>query len=312
MQHMELYKFLTDVLLVISLLYLSARFLRSNDGSLKKARLELENLQTALVGLIDEAARASKSLDTQLLKRKQSLEETLSQIESVEGRVQRSVTKAESEKEELETKLKKIVRKAEDLIEDHKSLRRNIENDIQETKAVQAQTRISKSDNRQESGYEMKQEAPIRLTKQVEKIDERSQTQAASRVVAQYNQVRSTVESIDDAEVVEEDQVKWGNLNIYGEEIIPSQTPTIVAQAQSSTQSIDDIYQAAESLLQAGNDLEMVATRTRLPIEQVRMISTMLSREKADRFERSKQKRAEEEKLGALQGIGIRRQIQTL
>jgi hypothetical protein len=81
------------------------------------------------------------------------------------------------------------------------------------------------------------------------------------------------------------------------------------AKAKNTKVGVEDIYFAAETLLKRGKDVESVARRTRLPVEEVRMILEVLQREAAVEEEAIDPAIADP-RLGVLSKI--RRQVQTL
>ena len=90
------WKFLIDLALIGALGFLCFRFMRSprSDGELRK-------VEGLLRELIQDAEQASRSLDSQLLRRRESLEQTLFELETVESRVSRTLSHAEQQRGEL-------------------------------------------------------------------------------------------------------------------------------------------------------------------------------------------------------------------
>lgn len=85
--------------------------------------------------------------------------------------------------------------------------------------------------------------------------------------------------------------------------------PHEMTTAQQVRPSLNDIYAAAESFLRSGQTLEMVAARTRLPAEEVRMLSQIIERERTSR-QQSEEFQTDtslasrvDERLGVLGGI---------
>jgi hypothetical protein len=69
-------------------------------------------------------------------------------------------------------------------------------------------------------------------------------------------------------------------------EIQKQNSVDIQRDARPVQPTVEDIYAAAESFLRAGQTLEMVAARTRLPAEDVRMLSQIIERERRARDEK--------------------------
>jgi|GEM_PF-6395913 len=110
MNHIELWKLGTDLLLLMSLIYFCLRFTRRDAVDTSSERLV--ELEATLRGLIKEADASSQTLTTQLTKRQEALEKLLYEIETAEHRINKSVTLAEECKASLSTD----VRRAQDVI----------------------------------------------------------------------------------------------------------------------------------------------------------------------------------------------------
>jgi hypothetical protein len=65
-------------------------------------------------------------------------------------------------------------------------------------------------------------------------------------------------------------------------EVIPSQQ-TVRTAPERGAESLREVRRAAEELLRAGRDLEFVARRTNLTIDEVRLLSNAVLRESARR-----------------------------
>ncbi len=116
MQHLELWRLGTDILLLLSLFWLGARFLRS--PSTARAQREVTDLAEGLKGLIKDADGCGRTLDEQLQRRQQGLERLLSEFEGAELRLSKSVATAEAAKRSLEEHSQKV----EKVIRDNQSL----------------------------------------------------------------------------------------------------------------------------------------------------------------------------------------------
>jgi hypothetical protein len=80
---------------------------------------------------------------------------------------------------------------------------------------------------------------------------------------------------------------------------------------ESIGSDLSRIYMAAEEMLKAGRDLEAVSRSTKLPIEQVRLLSQIVIKERlADPTQVSVPVRPADPRLGVLGGM--KRQIQRL
>lgn len=99
MSHIEMWRFVTDMALMLSLGYLCFRFLRA---PVSEARLErLAQLENTLRSLVQEAEVASRTLNDHLLRRQQTLEKTLFDIETIEERVNKVIDRASEKHDEL-------------------------------------------------------------------------------------------------------------------------------------------------------------------------------------------------------------------
>jgi len=93
MDTFQLCKLATDVALILSVLYLSARFIRSHQSSVDTR--ELRDLEIVLKNLLKDADVASRALSESLTRRQQSLERVLSELDGGERRVATAVRSAE-------------------------------------------------------------------------------------------------------------------------------------------------------------------------------------------------------------------------
>jgi len=95
MTHLEWWKLGADILLLGALGWLSFVLVRSKGAVAVPSRQGIE-LERTLRGLIKEADLASSSLQDQLLRRQQSLEKVLRDLEATESRVSRAAANAET------------------------------------------------------------------------------------------------------------------------------------------------------------------------------------------------------------------------
>ncbi len=224
-----------DVALLLSLIFLCYRFMRSEESPL--GTQNLHNLEGSLQRLITEADKAGRSLNDHLVRRQQSLEKLLSEIGSAEQRVNIAVATAE-------------------------------------------QNRSNQA--------ELRRVAPVKSAK------------------IPASPLRETIE-LDRNESTK----SWGKVNIYGEPIgapapaaqeneAAPERVAIKAEAapvKSTSQSMEDVYNAAEEMLRAGSEISAVASKTRLPVEEVQVLSNIIRRE-ADAVPAS----AVDPRLGVLAG----------
>ena len=326
MQQIELWKIMCDVFLMLSLVWLGVRFLRSPTSM--GARRQVAELEGSLRALIKEADATGRSLNDQLLKRQQGLEKLMYDLESAEHRVTRVVSQAEESRNALEMETSRARRSA---------------GDAGYTEATRPAPR------------------PSNLHIEVERVPSKPATlqqpapQEAPRAPEAPNfQVTAPSPTITPAapRTVEAPRKRT---NIYGEEIqdsTPAEQPVInraapyskaterysqglagkierevprqaAAPRQKSSVGIEAVYAAAEKMLKAGADLNSIARQTNLSIEDVRHLSRIMGAE--DRIElstsvtdavpevlpeHSTTTPNEDPRLGVL--TGMKRQVQTL
>ena len=117
----------------------------------------------------------------------------------------------------------------------------------------------------------------------------------------------------------------YASTNIYGEPVVAeaSQQAGLGSQMEKSrepsqrdrgfSESMQDIYEVAENLLNAGIDIRSVAARTKLPADEVQMLARMVKQEHASRATEpltTEDTVTEDPRLGVLGGM--RRTRQTL
>ncbi len=246
MSHIELWTLLSDILLFCALGYLCFQFVRS--PRLNAASRQLRELEGALRTLIKDADTAGRTLNDQLMRRQQALERLLIDAQLAEQRIEEGTRRPATSASEY---------------------------------AVPAHRGPAPGPRQEEEPDSFARTAPAA---------------AASRV------------TVDPAS--EESTVSFGNVNIYGEPIAPPRAqPTKAAEvpgramrramqsysplaaqiekqvearpAPAAKAAIEEIYAQAEEMLRAGNDLAVVAGRTKLPIQEVRALSQMIIGEKA-------------------------------
>ncbi|MBN8549529.1 MAG: hypothetical protein J0M12_09460 [Deltaproteobacteria bacterium] len=275
MNHLELWKLATDVLLLMALAHLCFQFVRS--PRISAASRQLRELEGALRSLIREADGAGRTLNEQLMGRQQALEKLLIDAQLTEQRISQA---AQSSYTTNQTEEPRATARYEEPRE-------------------QPRARTERSSSAQ----------PTRPSAMAEHLSTR---EPASFPTSQGNSGQPAIEE------EEESTITFGGTNIYGEPIAPSAAPAMAAtppeapmgkarrrametysplsakiekevrpatkeaaKAPAARSSIEDVYASAEQLLRAGNDLMAVASRTRLPIEEVRALSQMIIGERA-------------------------------
>jgi len=314
MNGLETYKLITDVLLAFSIMFLCYRL--ANRPVSRAMSSEVRGLEASLRSLIEEASGASRELNQELIKRQRELEKALFDIGSAESRITKAVTSAEHMRADLQTEIGRFEAK----VSEAQAINSTISAKASQSDALQNQNSYIPLEAKVERSVSMEVRAP-------QPASEKAQ---ASSQAAQPARKRS--------------------LNIYGEEIeeapsAPSAQPersqtlkrTLAkeveirrpakAPALSSKDQVQEVYNAAEEMLRAGEDLNKVAIRTALPIADVEMLSQVIEREKMLRQDQAaaleqsmpeievmpaepKRKGPKDPRLGVLGGI--KRQIEVL
>lgn len=296
MMDIQVYKFATDALLVIALIYLCYRMSQSSNSK----TLRLPGLEQGLKGLIKEADEASRELNAKLLKRKTSLENLLFDLETVESRLNRAMNSAEETKSNLQAETARANKLRQEL--------GKYEYSTQPVYDQQAEpVSLQESWNVSNSTATVQSEAHWQAS--------RNKIQTSVPEPASFSgQGTMTEEDLD----TDDEEPRWSNRNIYGEEINVNREPVEAAPAfnepaqpqalqpelaeesytplakavererhnpytsvdNSQTNQLQRIYDAAEEMLKTGIDLETVSSRTSLPLEEVKLLSHMLAQER--------------------------------
>ncbi len=329
MQQIELWKIMCDVFLMLSLVWLGIKFLRSPTSM--SARRQIAELEGSLRALIKEADAAGRSLNDQLLKRQQNLEKLMYDLESAEHRVNRVVSQAEESRNALEMETSRARRIGGEVT--------SIDAPRPAPRPSNLHIEVERVPSKPTSNYQ--QPAP-----EAPRIPEAPSFQ----VTAPSTQPVATPPAPRTAEAPRK------RTNIYGEEIKDSpapeqglpvinrapyskaterysqtladkvvrETPRQQAPArQRQAAGIEGVYAAAENMLKAGADLNSIARQTNLSIEDVRHLSRIIGAE--DRVElahasgeiasevlppQAASAPKEDSRLGVLSGM--KRQVQTL
>ena len=275
-----------------------------------------------------EADQASGALNEKLLKRQSKLEGLLFDLESVEGRISRSLNSFEEAKADLDLKIEKAQKAISSLADElarrprgyHKT-----EQAVQMSDAVHSRA-VEASDPQAKVAFQETHtsvSSPILSESEAQAIDPAFEP-PSFRASKSPDKVKASSERLVES--------RWSNVNIYGEPI-PQPAPSPVrtqpaarpvpaprslaalvekevhhpyVSSSRAEDRLQRVYDAAEGMLKAGKDLESVAERTSLPVEEVRMLSQMLIQE-----QRAAAAPIEHDsRLGVLGNM--RREIQTL
>ena len=311
MEHFETIKIGVDVLLVLSVIGLALGFGRKSSGGLGLQAGRITELATMLKALVKQADSSGRSLNDQLMKRRAEMEKLLYEIETVEHRINKSITTAEESRSLLEIDTEKFKSRAPARYEE-------------------PAPRPAYTEERESMNYSVSHDSPASLNPQdsysasyssgqyapVEQAPKSSFTEPASFGENTYTYAPAT-------------RAKSSGTNIYGEpvgaEAAPQAAYGLSNQMEKSrevsqrdkgfSESMQDIYEVAENLLSAGIDIRSVAARTKLPADEIQMLARMVKQEHVSRAAETPATEdttstANDPRLGVLGGM--RRTRQTL
>jgi hypothetical protein len=325
MDNFQLWKLAADVALLLSVLYLCVRFVRSQGSSINTR--ELRDLEIVLKNLLKDADVASRSLTESLGRRQNALERLLSDLDGGERRLSVSIQAAE----ERSTLLSRMLSQASS-----SSVARSSMELEEQTAPVRAQT-VQSNPVRGNRSTIIPDTQRIELVNEVndepwaEPPSFGSRTAPANAAMSRRNINPEEMLSDEDAPeqprrtgaaayrtVASQKAAASGTssaqYNVFGERLDSSESSVTPASAPRSNPlprqplandievervrpkpsqptirrrdqtEMQDIYEAAERLLRAGEDVETVAAATRLPLDEVRKVSQiMISSDKASR-----------------------------
>ena len=269
MSQFAMIKLVIDIGLGASMLYLALRFLRGGISDRQAA--QLASLDASLKALVREAEVVGNNLNDQLLRRQQALDGSLREVDSTETKLQRSLTGAKDLAATLDDQIKKI---RDELLEvERRRVRLESVRESNPAREVHREQSAPIAPAREPAP--VFKAAPIVETPQYEVIDDESDNTPS---------------------------VEFSNVNIFGESIPESSTQQVVAAPENmrsalrqavekiveskrvntsalSRPALDAVYAAAEEMLKAGRNLEAVAARTKLPLDEVRTLSQKVIRD---------------------------------
>ena len=252
MTQVEIIKFIVDGTLLAAVGYLAITFGRSQLSGGQAAR-ELRTVEESMRRLIRDADEASRELNDQLLRREQGLKRTLSDIDNAEKRVRELVSKIESKDIELRSRIEVVRELAQSQLSNR------------ETEPIPTRTRAA-------AQRDVERIAEVEVEHTIEPGSAISQSQAASGKhwteiededdfgLKVEKEVRPTLRSSGLAGAIERQHVS-------SDEIEKSEVKVPIGA------TLQDIIKAAHRMIQDGAELQAVASRTRLPLEQVRLLA---------------------------------------
>lgn len=272
MVDIQIWKIISDVLLVGSLIYLSYKIAKGYTAPLEK---RAQGLQTSLKMLLDEAESSSKHLNEKLLRRQTELQKSLSDLKSFEDKIEGSTTKGES----IELRLKEQLRKAKSQNEELALKKEELE--ILIGRIEEVSTSVSRQNTNSKKTTINENEEPI--------------------VEVNFESTESIVSTLNDIEKEETAKIKKDKVinkpaednNLQNSQIEKEkrldyqgretkrkpEQGRLDKNSNSEVQGIQEIYDAAENLLKAGKDINYVAKNTTLSLEEVSMLAEMVERE---------------------------------
>jgi len=298
MNSMETWKLLIDIGLMTSLVFLCYRFARPEAKSGSSARSE--KLDTSLRLLIKEAEQASRDLDDKLLGRQRNLQRLLYDLEAMEERATRALSNGE--------------RAERDPI-------RPPSQAADKGSATDTYTRKRANEGYTARSHEAEQRyQPQEEPEQVPDSQEWQNTNIYGEPIPSAQPVRETPKINRRAREAGQNLQPQGRVTGSGyrplaasveREVVKPAPVKVVPEDPEVNASLQEIYSAAEQMLKAGKDVAFICEHTRLPVDEVKMLSQILERESGMQTpdalpERSKQ----DSRLGVLGGI--KREVQVL
>jgi hypothetical protein len=257
----EVLKLGLDLVLIISLVYLCLKIFKGETANTASGPNVLA-LEGSLRSVIRESEEAGRLLNDQLLKRQRGLEQVLFEVETVEHRINRAVLKAEETRGLLDIELAKA-KTLEPRYAQAAATARPDEVLLSEREPLQSEVKPSAARSQ-----------PVRPNA--------APRQRLNQALNQYQQNSSKPRA---------------QYNVYGDEI-GAPTPGAAAEPlprarlsaaiekeikpeiSGSDKALQKLYDAAENMLRAGQDLRTVAEQTDLPYEEVVKLGQILAAEK--------------------------------
>lgn len=254
MNDVTTWRLLADALLMGTLLYFCVRSLRSPTNP--KMLRQVGELESTLKSLVREAEASGKGLNDQLLKRQDSLEKVLVDLETAEQRITRGMKGADDTGMTLEHAVGKAQRIAKQLAEAIQRSEEALHNIPKHDPIIPVE--IPKPPSFEEA---------VRV--------EPKQTKERSFDLARQRPVPS--ERSFDPHPLEEAPLRTRPLSASVERQV-DRAPV----DRSLGSELAKVYSIAEQMLRAGEDLQTVSRKTRLPLEQVKRLSQLVSNEEME------------------------------
>ena len=285
---------MVDVALYCALGFLALRFLLSSSMSVGRgagAGAGTQKLESSLRKLIKEAEHAGRALNDQLARRQRTLQRLLDEIEGGEQRLRElmsSIQEAESELQFQGQVVEEAHRERTDYSEPYY---------MREPMSFESEPPSFESGGQPAYAHGNQHQT------------HQTQSDHTHSTSAPIEQGTSLIDQVEKESELPETEESWDDVNIYGEPI--GEAPSVSTEPKmvrgSAQERLQQVYDAAEELLRAGNDVESVAARTALPPGEVQSILHSMAVMDHEFEEESDES---DPRLGVLGGI--KRQVETL
>ena len=260
MTQVEILKFFVDGTLLAAVGYLAIAFGRSQLSGGQAAR-ELRSVEESMRRLIRDADEASRELNDQLLRREQGLKRTLSDIDNAEKKARDLVSNIEAKDLELRSRI--------DIVRDL----RHKQTSVSEAAASQSRASISTP----------LEAAPLTST-DLEAVIEQGISPRPARTSSEKHWTE--IEDEDDFGLKVDKEIRPIKRSSGLSASIERQKVTSEVSDNNEIKvpigaTLQDIIKAAHRMIQDGTELQAVAARTRLPLEQVRLLARAFSSQAA-------------------------------
>jgi|GEM_PF-3672423 len=289
MDYLSLWKLTIDGFFILAIAYLAYRLWQQSKHPVNLGALQ--ELEASLRVLLKDSERSSAQLGEELSRKKRALEQLLYEVEGAEQRVQQGIQDADQIRRSLH---------GETL--SHRQPERSLP--PEQNNSYLDEPEIVR--NEVESRVEPFHYPRVSRTKPINRTGDRAEVQR-------------------ERESQPTKQAK-GPVNIYGEPIASlapekEQKRSLAASIEKTveepnsdeqlTKSLEEIYASAEGMLRAGEKIESIAARTRLPLGEIQMLAQMVAQEESDQsdFIEQDSNRKEERSVGVLGGIQRNRQV---
>jgi|GEM_PF-1589041 len=281
-----IWRLAVDLSLVTAILVMAFRWMKASRAQAMLPRtLELE---ASLRSLISDADAAGSHLNEQLLRREQNLQKLLVDVTEAEGRLSRSISSAEDRSKEIQlaldnareliAELRESFKEEQDALRRHQRERRSHHQSAAEQRPVSPQYAPASPPMRApEARRQQFEDTEYFRAPRAEEIAPSARGEKGSRAL-QYEIERSSTRRDDE---LQRAPVPAPTSQAPLREA-PRKGASYEANEPAGKTNMQKIYAAAEVLLKQGRQLEQVSAQTRLPVEEVRMLSQMIEIEREE------------------------------